>query len=72
MTTPWSPRTLARWIGVLVLISLAFGSFGETFVLDQLLVPKDAGALRTILPTTRRCSGSDTRPMSWRACAMRR
>jgi hypothetical protein len=44
MTKPWSPQMLARWIGILLLISLVFGSFGEMYVADQLLVPGNAGA----------------------------
>jgi len=44
MTKPWSPRMLGRWIGILLLISVVFGGFGEMYVLDQLLVPGDAGA----------------------------
>ena len=44
MTKTWSPQTLARWIGVLLLISILFGGFGEMYVLDQLIVPRDADA----------------------------
>jgi hypothetical protein len=44
MHAPWSPRTLARWIGILILISLVFGSFGEMYVSGSLVVSGDAGA----------------------------
>ena len=44
MTNAWSPQTLARWIGVLLLISLVFGGFGEMYAPDQLLVSGDTGA----------------------------
>jgi hypothetical protein len=44
MSEPWSPQRLARWIGILVLISMVFGAFGEMYVPDTLLVAHDAGA----------------------------
>lgn len=44
MTQPWSPQTLARWIGVLILISLVFGGFGEMYVSGRLTVAGDAHA----------------------------
>ncbi|HEY2445819.1 MAG TPA: DUF4386 domain-containing protein [Rhizomicrobium sp.] len=44
MNKPWSPQYLARWIGILLLISLAFGSFGEMVVPAQLMVAGNAAA----------------------------
>jgi hypothetical protein len=44
MSEPWSPQRLARWIGILVLISMVFGAFGEMYVPDTLLVAHDASA----------------------------
>src|SRR5580698_3421420 len=44
MDRPWSPQILARWIGILLLVSLVFGSFGEMVVPDQLMVAGNAGA----------------------------
>jgi len=44
MDKPWSPQILARWIGILLLVSLVFGSFGEMVVPDQLMVAGNAGA----------------------------
>ena len=44
MSQPWSPQVLARWIGILLLISLVFGAFGEMYVPDALIVAHDAGA----------------------------
>ena len=44
MRTPWPPGTLARWIGILILISLVFGGFGEMYISGHLVVPGDAGA----------------------------
>jgi hypothetical protein len=41
---PWSPQTLARVIGVLLLISLVAGSFGEAYVPSKLMVAGDAAA----------------------------
>jgi hypothetical protein len=40
----WSPQLLARWIGILVLISLVFGSFGEGYVPATIMVAGDAAA----------------------------
>jgi hypothetical protein len=44
MIRSWPPQRLARWIGILVLISLVFGSFGEAYVPSSLMVAGDAGA----------------------------
>jgi hypothetical protein len=44
MRAPWSPQRLARWIGILLLISIVLGFFGEMYVPEQLMVPGDAGA----------------------------
>ena len=44
VTKPWRPQTLARWIGILLLISLVFGSFGEGYVPAKMLVAGDAAA----------------------------
>lgn len=44
ISAPWAPRMLARWIGILILISLVFGGFGEMYVSGHLVVPGDAGA----------------------------
>jgi len=40
----WPPQPLARWIGILLLASLVFGSFGEMYVSGRLTVAGDAGA----------------------------
>lgn len=44
MGTSWSPQMLARWIGILLLISLVAGGFGEGFVPSRMLVAGDADA----------------------------
>lgn len=44
MTKSWSPQLLARWIGILLLISLVLGGFGESYVPDSLTVAGNAGA----------------------------
>lgn len=44
MATSWSPQMLARWIGILLLISLVAGGFGEGFVPSKMIVAGDAGA----------------------------
>lgn len=44
MNQPWSPQFLARSIGILVLISVLFGSFGEMYVPNMLIVAGDAHA----------------------------
>ena len=44
MQRSWSPQSLARWIAVLLVVSLAFGSFGETYVSGSLVAAGDAGA----------------------------
>jgi hypothetical protein len=44
MRNPWSPQTLARWIGILVLVSLVAGGFGEGYVPSKMMVAGDAGA----------------------------
>jgi hypothetical protein len=44
MSETWSPQFLARSIGILLLVSLVFGAFGEMYVPDTLLVAHDAGA----------------------------
>ena len=44
MGTSWSPQMLARWIGILLLISLVAGGFGEGFVPSKMMVVGDAGA----------------------------
>ena len=44
MDTHWSPQLLARWIGILLLISLVMGAFGEMYVPDELMVVGNAGA----------------------------
>ena len=43
MTKPWSPQRISRWIGILVLISIVFGAFGEMYVPDNIMVAHDAG-----------------------------
>jgi len=40
----WSPQFLARLIGILVLISLIFGGFGEIHIPGTIMVDGDAGA----------------------------
>ena len=40
----WPPQTLARWIGILILVSVVFGGFGEMYVSGRLTVAGDAGA----------------------------
>ena len=42
MRKPWSPQLLARWIGILLLISVVAGGFGESYVPLKLIVPGDA------------------------------
>jgi hypothetical protein len=44
MRQPWSPQTLARWIGILLLVSLVAGSFGEAYVPSKIMVAGDAAA----------------------------
>jgi len=44
MEPSWSPQFLARWIGVLVLISVVFGAFGEMYVPDLVIVAHDPAA----------------------------
>src|SRR5579863_5330915 len=44
MRKPWSPQLLARWIGILLLISLVAGGFGEGYVPSQFIVAGDAGS----------------------------
>ena len=44
MDNHWSPQLLARWIGILLLVSLVFGGFGEMYVSGQLMVSGNAGA----------------------------
>lgn len=44
MNEPWSPLILARWIGILLLVSLAVGAFGEMIVPVELTVAGDATA----------------------------
>ena len=44
MRASWAPQRLGRWIGILILISLVFGSFGEMYVSDHLTVAGDADA----------------------------
>lgn len=40
----WPPQTLAKWIGILILVSVVFGGFGEMYVSGRLTVTGDAGA----------------------------
>jgi hypothetical protein len=44
VTKPWPPQTLARWIGILLLVSLVFGSFGEGYIPAKMLVAGDGAA----------------------------
>jgi hypothetical protein len=44
MSKPWSPQTLARVIGILLLVSLVAGSFGEAYVPSKVMVAGDAAA----------------------------
>ncbi|HLY05533.1 MAG TPA: DUF4386 domain-containing protein [Rhizomicrobium sp.] len=44
MRAPWSPQTLARWIGILLLVSLVAGGFGEAYVPAKIMVASDADA----------------------------
>jgi hypothetical protein len=44
MDSTWSPQRLARWIGILVLISVVFGAFGEMYVPDLMIVAHDPAA----------------------------
>lgn len=44
MNGHWSSQFLARWIGILVLISLVFGGFGEAYVPGAIMVAGDAAA----------------------------
>src|SRR5204862_2673440 len=41
---PFSPQLIARLIGILVLISLVAGGFGEGYVPSKMMVAGDAGA----------------------------
>src|ERR1700722_4504940 len=43
MRKPWSPQLLAGWIGILLLISLVAGGFGEGYVPARFIVAGDAG-----------------------------
>lgn len=44
MDRTWSPQRLGNWIGILLLISLVFGAFGEMYVPNALMVARNAGA----------------------------
>src|SRR5215469_9639318 len=44
MRASWSPQTLAKWIGLLLLVSLVAGGFGEGYVPAKIMVAHDAGA----------------------------
>lgn len=44
MNSNWSPQALSRSIGILLLVSLVFGAFGEMVVPDQIMVAGNAGA----------------------------
>ncbi len=44
MSKLWPPRLIARRIGILLLISLIFGSFGEAYVPGTIMVAGDAAA----------------------------
>src|SRR5438552_9699623 len=44
MQKPWSPQTLARWIGVLLILSIVAGGFGEGYLPSKMVVAGDAGA----------------------------
>src|ERR1041385_9422365 len=44
MDNAWSPQPLSRWIGILLVISIVFGGFGEMYVPDLLIIAKDPGA----------------------------
>jgi Domain of unknown function (DUF4386) len=44
MNGSWSPQFLARSIGILLLISIVFGAFGEMYVPDTLIAAHDARA----------------------------
>ena len=44
MQKPWSPQTLARWIGILLILSIVAGGFGEGYLPSKMLVAGDAGA----------------------------
>ena len=42
MRQSWSPLLLARWIGILLLVSVVAGGFGEGYVPSKLIMPDDA------------------------------
>jgi Domain of unknown function (DUF4386) len=44
MEKTWSPNRLARWIGILLLISVVFGWFGEMYVPNLMIAAQDPGA----------------------------
>ena len=44
MRNAGSPQTLAKWVGILVLVSLVAGGFGEGYVPGKLTVASDAAA----------------------------
>jgi hypothetical protein len=44
MRKDWSPQTLARWIGILLIVSIVAGGFGEGYLPSKMLVSGDAGA----------------------------
>jgi hypothetical protein len=44
MGNSWSPQTLARWIGILLIVSIVAGGFGEGYLPSKMLVAGDAGA----------------------------
>lgn len=44
MRAPWPPQTLAKWIAILLLVSLIAGGFGEGYVPAKMIVSGNASA----------------------------